>query len=169
MNRRRLDAESIRDALLLIGGHLDLAIGGSNIKPGTKSEYGYQFTSTRRSVYVPVFRNELPQIFATFDFADPNTQIGSRTSSTTSPQLLLLMNHPLVHEQSVAAAERCLSQTELTTLQRIDIAYEEVLGRLPTEGEAVIAARFIGDSSEAARWGMLYQTLFESIDFRFLK
>ena len=169
MNRRRLDAESIRDALLMIGGNLDLAIGGSNIKPGTKSEYGYQFTSNRRSVYVPVFRNELPQIFATFDFADPNTQIGSRTSSTTAPQALLLMNYPLVVKQSEAAAERLLSQTELSMPQRIQLAYEEVLGRLPNEREAELATRFVGDSFDADRWGMLYQTLFQSLDFRFVK
>ena len=57
MNRRRLDAESIRDAFLLIGGKLDLTVGGPNITAGTKSEYGYEFKSTRRSVYLPVFRN----------------------------------------------------------------------------------------------------------------
>ena len=169
MNRRRLDAESIGDSLLMIGGHLDLTIGGSNIKEGTKSEYGYEFNSTRRSVYLPVFRNELPQIFATFDFADPNTQIGSRTSSTTAPQALLLMNHPLVMRQSEAAAERLLSQKDVNSLQRINQAYEQVLGRLPNEREANLAARFVGDSAEPARWGLLYQTLFQSLDFRYLQ
>jgi len=169
MNRRRLDAESIRDSLLVIGGNLDLTFGGSNIKQGTKSEYGYEFNSTRRSVYLPVFRNELPQIFATFDFADPNTQIGSRTSSTTAPQALLLMNHPQVMKQSAAAAERLLSQEDLKSLQRINHAYEQVLGRLPSEREADLAARFVGDSAEPARWGLLYQTLFQSLDFRYLQ
>ncbi|MBI2481944.1 MAG: PSD1 domain-containing protein, partial [Planctomycetia bacterium] len=169
MNRRRLDAESIRDSLLMIGGNLDLTIGGSNIKEGTKSEYGYEFNSPRRSVYMPVFRNELPPIFATFDFADPNTQIGSRTSSTTAPQALLLMNHPLVMIQSEAAAERLLSRKELTSLQRIDRAYEQVLGRLPNEREADLAARFVGDSVQPARWGLLYQTLFQSLDFRYVQ
>ena len=169
MNRRRLDAESIRDALLMVGGNLDLTIGGPNIAKGTKSEYGYEFNSTRRSVYLPVFRNELPQIFAAFDFADPNTQIGSRTSSTTAPQALLLMNHPLVMNQSAAAAERLLSREELTSLQRIHRVYEQVLGRLPNEREADLAARFVGDSSSADRWGLFYQTLFQSLDFRYLQ
>jgi hypothetical protein len=169
MNRRRLDAESIRDSLLLLGGNLDLTIGGSNIKEGTKSEYGYEFNSTRRSAYVPVFRNELPQIFATFDFADPNTQIGSRTSSTTAPQALLLMNHPLVMKQSEAAAKKLLSEQNVATSRRIDQAYEQVLGRLPNEREADLAARFVGDSAEPARWGLLYQTLFQSLDFRYLQ
>ncbi|MBC8354465.1 MAG: DUF1553 domain-containing protein [Planctomycetes bacterium] len=169
MNRRRLDAESIRDSILLVGGNLDLTIGGSNIAAGTSSEYGYDFKSTRRSVYVPVFRNELPQIFATFDFADPNTQIGSRSSSTTAPQALLLMNHPLVMKQAEAAAAQLLSRQDLTTAERIHHAYEQVLGRTPNDREVEIAARFIGDEPQTARWGLLYQTLFQSLDFRYLK
>ena len=169
MNRQRLDAESIRDSLLLIGGQLDLTMGGSNIAAGTKSEYGYEFKSTRRSVYVPVFRNALPQIFATFDFADPNTQAGMRTTSTTSPQALLLMNHPLVMKQSQAAARRLLALPELSMDERIARAYRQVVGRAPSERESQLAADFLGDSQEPQRWGQLYQALFQSLDFRFLK
>ncbi|MCP4891725.1 MAG: DUF1553 domain-containing protein, partial [Planctomycetaceae bacterium] len=94
MNRKRLSAESIRDSLLSIAGDLDLSYGGSNIKPGTTIEYGYEFTSTRRSVYVPVFRNHLPEVFEVFDFADPNTQSGSRAASAVASQSLWMMNHP---------------------------------------------------------------------------
>jgi uncharacterized protein YjlB len=168
MNRRRLDAESIRDALLLVGGNLDLTVGGPNIADGTKSEYGYEFNSTRRSVYLPVFRNELPQIFVTFDFADPNTQIGSRTSSITAPQALLLMNDPFVMTQSTAAAQGQLSRDAFTSSEAIRRAYEQVLGRFPNEHEAALAARFVGESREASRWAVLYQTLFQCLDFRYL-
>ena len=164
---RRLDAESIRDTLLLVGGNLDMTAGGVNMKPGTKSEYGYEFTSTRRSVYVPVFRNLLPEIFATFDFADPNIQVGSRTSSTTSPQALLMMNHPLVMQQSEAAAKQLLAVKDLASADRIHRAYNQVLGRLPTDREAQLASRFIGDSTDIKRWGLFYQALFQSLDFRF--
>ena len=165
---RRLDAESIRDALLLVGGNLDMKAGGANMKPGTKSEYGYEFASTRRSVYVPVFRNLLPEIFATFDFADPNIQVGLRASSTTSPQALFMMNHPLVMEQSEAAAKKLLAAENLTSTNRIHRAYEQVLGRLPNEREAQLASRFIGDRTDVKRWGLFYQALFQSLDFRFV-
>jgi cytochrome c553 len=168
MNRKRLDAESIRDALYHIGGTLDLKVGGKNIKPGTKSEYGYVFESTRRSVYLPVFRNQLPEIFETFDFADPNIQGGKRISSTIAPQALLLMNHPGVRAQSIAAAKRLLGQTELTTRERLERAYREVVGRKPSRREAELAAGFVGDSEDAERWGSLYQTLFQTLDFRYL-
>ena len=52
----------------------------------------------------------LPQIFEVFDFADPNIQRGSRTSSTIAPQALLLMNHPMVIEQTNSAAKRLIDQ-----------------------------------------------------------
>jgi cytochrome c553 len=168
MNRKRLDAESIRDALYHIGGSLDLTLGGKNIKAGTRSEYGYLFESTRRSVYLPVFRNQLPEIFETFDFADPNIQGGKRNTSTIAPQALLLMNHPDVRAQSVAAARRLLKQTELTSSERIDRAYREVIGRQPTHREAKLTGEFVGTSEEAERWGSLYQTLFQTLDFRYL-
>jgi Protein of unknown function (DUF1553)/Protein of unknown function (DUF1549)/Planctomycete cytochrome C len=169
MNRRRLDAESIRDTLLLVSGDMNLKVGGPNITAGTKSEYGYQFTSRRRSVYVPVFRNQLPQIFNTFDFADPNAQSGSRTNSTTAPQALLLMNHPFVIGQSEKMADRLLKRNDLTSSQRIRHVYEQLLSRPPSEREFEIAAQFIGDRTDATRWSILYQTLIQSLDFRYLQ
>ena len=168
MNRRRLDAESIRDTLLYVSGRLDLKIGGANIKEGTKIEYGYRFDSPRRSVYLPVFRNTLPQIFATFDFADPNIQGGKRTSSTIAPQALLLMNHPMVIEQAEAAATRLLEQRELDLDSRIRHAYRQVLGRFPSPREAELVRDFVRSGRDAHRWGLLYQMLFQSLDFRYV-
>lgn len=169
VKRKRLDAESIRDALLLVGGRLDLKVGGDNIKKGTKIEYGYVFDGPRRSVYLPVFRNNLPELFTTFDFADPNIQIGSRSSSTIAPQALLLLNSPFVIEQSQAAAGELLKRSELTTDERISHAYLQIVGRTPSDRESTLAARFIGDSDEVSRWQLLYQTLIQSIDFRYLR
>ncbi len=168
MNRKRLDAECIRDAFLFVSGQLDLKVGGSNIKSGTKSEYGYQFESTRRSVYLPVFRNALPEIFETFDFADPNIQNGRRTSSTIAPQALLLLNNPFVINSAEAAAKTLLKRSELTTQERIDMAYLQVLGRKPTARELDLTRKFIGPEDELNRWQMFYQTLFQSLDFRYL-
>ena len=170
MNRRRLDAESIRDSLLQIAGTLDLKIGGPNIKNGTKIEYDYVFDSNRRSVYLPVFRNTLPQLFAAFDFADPNIQGGKRTTSTIAPQALLLMNSPSVVEQTRRAAERLLADIESDTTSRVEYTYRQVLGRQPNERELKIANQFIGDSgSNVDRWSLLYQTLFQSLDFRYAR
>ena len=170
MNRRRLDAESIRDSLLQIAGTLDLEIGGPNIKNGTKIEYEYVFDSNRRSVYLPVFRNTLPQLFAAFDFADPNIQGGKRTISTIAPQALLLMNSPFVVEQTREAAERLLTDNKSDTMSKIERAYLQVLGRQPAEREFELAIHFIGDAgTDVERWSLLYQTLFQSLDFRYAR
>lgn len=169
MNRKRLDAEAIRDSLLYIAGELDETRGGSNIKPGTKIEYGYVFDTRRRSVYMPVFRNTLPEIFATFDFADPNIQVGRRTTSTIAPQALLLMNSPFVIERAQAAARRLRQRSELTTTERVKRAYLETLGRPPTPAELKKSLHFITTATDDdARWPLLYQTLFATIDFRYL-
>src|SRR5262249_5898659 len=69
-NRRRLDAESIRDAMLTVSGTLDRTAGGPSIRPGTMAERDYRFEDTRRSVYTPVFRNRLLELFEAFDFAN---------------------------------------------------------------------------------------------------
>jgi hypothetical protein len=172
MNRKRLRAEDIRDSLLLISGDLDHTCGGPNLTAGTKSEYGYQFQSKRRSVYVPVFRNTLPEIFEVFDFADPNIQRGRRTSSTIVSQALLLMNHPWVIERSRSAANNLLRNVGPDCLSRVEYAFGQVLGRKPTPDEMTVAVDFIvldsEDKDDPERWALLYQTLFQSIDFRYL-
>ena len=168
-SRRRLEAEEIRDALLQVGGQLDLQYGGPNMAPGTTSEYGYLFESTRRSVYVPVFRNRLPEIFEVFDFADPNIQGGLRNASTIAPQALWFMNHPFVSTQCERAAQRLAEVTDLSRAERIDVVYREVLARPPSSVEAQLAERFVGANlQDQDRWAMLYQTLFQSVDFRYL-
>jgi hypothetical protein len=172
MNRKRLLAEDIRDSLYSVAGSLDLACGGPNITPGTKTEYGYQFSSSRRSVYVPVFRNTLPEIFEVFDFADPNIQGGRRTTSTVASQALLMMNHPLVIEQSRQAAIRLSAEPVSDTGARVEYAFRQVLGRTPSEQEVAVAVDLVdpkGDNRfQLKSWATLYQVLFQCIDFRYL-
>ena len=170
-SRKRMLAEDIRDTLLAVGGNLDLRMGGSGIKSGTGSEYGYRFDGTRRSVYVPVFRNTLHELFEVFDFADPNIQQGKRSKSTVSSQALLMLNHPFVREQARAAAERVCRLPTTDQSERIAYAWKQVLGRTPTEAELQIANSFLGTTTaetEIDRWAMLFHGLFQSIDFRFV-
>ena len=102
------------------------------------ADYGYVSKETRRSVYLPVFRNALPEIFEAFDFADASVVVGVRNTSTVAPQALFLMNHPFVREQAAAAARRLLEETK--TGARADEAgiaraYQATLGRTPTPEE----------------------------------
>src|SRR6185503_17934226 len=87
-NRRRLDAEALRDTMLSVGGDLKLQSGGRALKPTLSADYGFVFNDPVRSVYVPALRNSLPEIFEVFDFADPSTVSGTRQASTVAPQAL---------------------------------------------------------------------------------
>ncbi|MBI5771496.1 MAG: DUF1553 domain-containing protein [Verrucomicrobia bacterium] len=174
-NRRRLEAEEIRDAMLAVAGRLDLRMGGPNIGPGkgspggapATSEYGYVFNDTRRSLYTPAFRNARLELFEVFDFADINAPVAQRHASVVAPQALYLMNHPFALEQARHAAERTLREPAADVAARIDRAYQRTLGRVPTAHEKEIALRHVAaDSAEA--WTELHQALFASVDFRYL-
>lgn len=172
-DRKRLRAEDIRDAILFVAGSLDESQGGSGIKPGTKIEYGYKFTSDRRSIYLPVFRNTLPEVFEVFDFADPNIQRGSRTTSTVASQALWMMNHPFVLKQSRLAAKKQLADHRSEVAQWVGQATFEVLGRPATETERTILTGLVADDTKdreevSTSLALIYQTLFQCIDFRYL-
>ena len=168
-NRRRLPAEPMRDSILFISGTLDPALGGSTIKPGTNTEYGYAFEGSRRTIYTPVFRNTLPEMMQVFDFADPNLVTGQRTTSSVATQALFLMNNPFVSEQARKAALRLLAEQGESTSDRIQWAYQATLGRKPTERESGIILHFLEseDNVETA-WAQVFQGLFASLDFRYL-
>jgi hypothetical protein len=168
MNRKRLDAEAIRDAILIIADQLERQLGGPQIKKGTTIEYGYVFDGTRRSVYTPVFRNTLPELYEVFDFADPNIVVGKRNVSTTATQALFLMNSPFVMDQAGQAAQRLLASTAADEGERIERAYRLTLGRAPTQEEKALALRFFQGKDPAKAWAKFYQVLFACLDFRYV-
>ncbi len=141
MSRRRLDAEAIRDSVLSFSGRLDLAVGGRSFPKGSKTEFGFNFDSVRRSVYVPVFRNTLHELFEVFDFANPNLVSGQRITSTLPTQALYLMNSPFAMDEVRAAAKRLLAAEDLDDSQRIDLAYRRALGRALRAAERELTLR----------------------------
>ena len=168
---KRLRAEDIRDSILMASGNLDLTMGGSTIKKGTSSEYGYKFEGRRRSVYVPVFRNRLPEIFEVFDFADPNIQGGTRTASNVASQALLMMNQPFVMEQAEDAAKRLVEEYSEEPHEMLRRAYREVLGREPFDQESEVMMDLLAMNDQPGtplQWAMVYRLLFQCIDFRYL-
>jgi hypothetical protein len=189
MNRVRLDAESLRDAMLTVSGQIDLRIGGPNISSaklneksdnGQSTEYEYDFADVRRSVYTPAFRNRMHELFEVFDFADPNSSVARRNVTTVSPQALLMLNSTFLMQQARLAAERALRSNNLSDEQRVEKAFRELLGRPPSNEERQIALAALtlepggagGVDFDAARldkWQGLYQGLFGCIDFRYLE
>ena len=91
-NVRRLDAEEVRDALLAVSGQLDRTIGGSLLKVKNR---GYFFdhtskdltdySSRRRSLYLPVVRNNVYDVLQLLDFPDPAIPSGDRIATTDRP------------------------------------------------------------------------------------
>jgi hypothetical protein len=171
-NRRRLEAEAIRDSILAVSGQLDLKFGGPVLDEKVKSEFGYRHGSLRRSVYVPGFRNTMHPLLAVFDLADPNLVSGRRNVSTLPTQALYLLNSPFVMAQSRHAADRLLKEDLPNGAARLNRAYERTLGRLPTKAERELALKYLKDAghkSPQTAWGTLFQALFGSIDFRYVE
>jgi hypothetical protein len=119
-------------------------------------------------------------VLSAFDAANASLVTGRRDSSTVAPQALLMLNHPFVHDNATAAAERLLlASAALTSGQRIERAYRLALGRQPTAEEAAVLLRFvdqtvandkntIGDAKSVAAWRAVFLSLFASVDFRFV-
>ncbi len=168
-NQRRLQAEAIRDSILSVSGKLDPRAGGTTMKAGTSTEYGYKFESTRRSLYTPVFRNTPLEILSVFDFADPNLVVGERTTSSVPTQALFLMNSPFVRTQAEEAAKRLLDENLADNTVRIDHTYRRTLGRDATSREREIVLKFLEQEKDQTKaWTQILHGLYASLDFRYL-
>jgi len=172
MNRHRLEAECIRDTMLMVSGQLQLEMHGPTFAADCKEDYDFHYDGLRRSVYAPVFRNALLEVFEVFDFADPSIVVGRRSVSTVPTQALFMMNNPFVVAQSRRAAERLWHELPAADdEQRIERAYRLTLGRRPSAAELQLSLDFVGRADESTRrdvWGELYQALFATLDFRFV-
>jgi hypothetical protein len=154
-NRRRLEAEALRDAILAVSGRLELTMGGS-LYPGANRQYviGYPNTTydkydfNRRSVYLPVIRSDLYSVFQAFDFADPSAPSGERATTTVAPQALFMMNGKLVLGQTRHMAAGLLAR-EPDDAGRVRVAYELAYGRPPGERETARALAFVRRCEEA--------------------
>jgi cytochrome c553 len=169
MNRRRLDGECIRDAMLSVSGKLSPEHGGPTYPATLSADYGYKSNDNRRSVYLPVFRNALPEGLEVFDFADPSMVVGKRNTSTVAPQALYLLNHAFPAEQAKDAGARLLSENLADDATMLRRAYRRTLGREPSVGEVAVAQRFLARTADAKEaWTSLFHALFASADFRYV-
>ena len=169
-NRKRLTAEAIRDSILAISGQLSDQQGGYTIRKFSQYDWGYEFDTIRRSVYVPLFRNTMMDVFETFDVANPNVVTGRRIETTLPTQALYLLNSPFVNEEAKRAGER-IEQFGHTDAERVRLAYRLTLGREPSAFEAQVAMAFVSDAVPSAKnrpWAALAHSLISSIQFRYL-
>ena len=157
-DRRRLDAESLRDAMLSVAGNLDRARPGPHPFPPIETWTWTQhnpfkavYPSNHRSVYLMTQRIQRHPYLALFDGPDPNVSTEARTSATVPLQALYLMNHPFVAEQAAGLARRALAAEHS---QRIERAYRLAYGRGCSAEEAARANEFLSRfAAEAGRLG----------------
>jgi len=184
MDRRRLEAEALRDAVLAVSGQLDRSPGGAHpFPPQTKWNFTQHapfkalYASDRRSVYLMTQRVQRHPLLALFDAADPNVSTSQRLPTTTPAQALFMMNDPLVHEQSTAMAVRVLRESAAEA-DRVDRAHLLALSRTALPEEQQQAAQFLqryrqeagGDAANAdlAAWSAYVRTLLASNEFMFI-
>ena len=157
MHRRRMEAEVIRDSLLAVSGNLNDRRGGRamrhdnfvNLNGDGLSRDPALYASRRRSVYLPVLRSALYEVFETFDFANPSTIQGKRQTTTVAPQALFMMNSELMDEASRSLAERIVRENE-SDANRLRAAYRHVHLRGPDSEESTRAMHFLERYTQAA-------------------
>jgi hypothetical protein len=174
-NRRRLDAESLRDSMLAVSGNLDRTVGGG-LHSGPNLDYvgEVKYESNRRSLYLPVVRGKLYPFFLTFDFPDPGVTVGRRATTTVAPQALFLLNNRLVKDQADALAGKLLAEKPDA---RPGFLYRYALLREPTPAEVERMTRFVtafadgmksepdAGKRERAAWAAAAQAVLASSEF----
>jgi hypothetical protein len=155
--RRRLNFEAMRDAMLTVSGQLDPQVGGPSEKietlPPTK----------RRTLYAFIDRQNLPGVFRTFDFASPDTHSPSRPETTVPQQALFLMNNGFSHAMTDSLVARLNPRAPVE--QRIRMAYQQVLARDPDAEELALGQLFVSGSTSSptstSPWRFGYGTVDE--------
>jgi hypothetical protein len=140
-DRRRLDAEALRDAMLSVSGRLDLTRPGPHPFP-PMGQWGWTqhnpfkdvYPSNHRSVYLMTQLIQRHPYLALFDGPDTNASTGKRTTATVPLQALYLMNYPFVREQAEGLARRLVSASD-GARQRVVRAHEWAWGRPPAPTE----------------------------------
>ena len=162
MNRKRLDFEAMRDSVLSVSGSLSLQQGGRSVRIEDKPD------ANRRTVYAFVNRQNLPNLFRTFDFAGPDTTCPQRFTTTVPQQALYLLNSPFIEAQAKRLAKREEVQA-VADDSRIRVLYRLAYQREPSAGELVLARQFVDDFvPSAVAWERLGQALLVSNEMMFV-
>lgn len=207
MAPRRLEVEAFRDAIMTVAGTLDSApirpeqAFLARYNPYRENEYRtfqplFQPANLEhafRSVYLPVVRGVLPEMFQLFDFAEPERPIAQREESTVPAQSLFLMNSPWIIQQARATAKKLLDDKSFDDLNstgiepgdagRVERLYRMAFARRPTADESSRALTYLAQPEilrpdpknktpatavqlREERWTSYCQVIFSSAEFR---
>ena len=180
---RRLDAESLRDAMLAAAGEIDPSLGGPYVPVETTAE-GQSVVNekragaNRRSIYLQQRRTKPAAVLDLFDGARMNPNCAQRSASTVTLQSLTLLNSEFARLRSKAFAERLRKETGLDRSGGIARAFQFAAGRKPSSEEQQAAADFLeaqkkhyggSASAEQSAWTDFCQMLFASNAFLYVE
>ncbi len=163
MNRRRLDVEAWRDALLSVSGNLDPTVGGENAP----------LNGRRRTVYARVSRHELDELLRLFDFPDANVTSEARTVTTVPQQQLFVLNSEFVIQQAKSLAQRVQDEA-VDDDQRIRRAFQLLFARDPSAEERQVGLDFLASANADAAeqkltpWQQYAQALLSLNEFMYV-
>ena len=166
----------VLDAVLAVSGRLDATMGGTLVNGWKNDDYvptdEVSATSLRRSVYLPIVRDRVFDVFTLFDFANPSVGTAKRTPTVVSHQALFFLNSPMVKASSAALAESLCTQPALRPGDRVNRACQRAFGRPATGEETAGALAFIArirrgndPASERTAWAAWCQVLFAANEF----
>lgn len=177
MNRRRLDVEAWRDAMLAVGDRLDESIGGPSISLDAPS-------NRRRTFYATISRHDLAWMLRLFDFPDPNITSGARVETTVPLQQLFVLNSEFMNTSAGAVATRLLASSDVSDTQdagRIRQAYLLLFGRPVTRRELELGLAYLhskesmpagtlvaSSTASPVRWQRYTQALLAANEFLFI-
>jgi mono/diheme cytochrome c family protein len=174
-NRRKLEAEAVRDAVLFVSGKLDSKMGGPSFKdfvidkPEHSPHYEYHLhdpedpKSHRRSIYRFIVRSQQQPFMTTLDCADPSMQVGRRNESLSPLQALAMMNNSLILTMSKHFAAK-IEKQEGDWSDKVRAAYFEAVGRAPSKEDAEVLTQYAKEHGLAN----LCRVLFNLNEFSFV-
>lgn len=181
MSKQRLDAEVIRDSMLAVSGQLDRSPrSGSLVAELPSQSVGIIALnkdvpqdldgSLYRSIYLPVLRDEMPDILKLFDFAEPSLVTGRRDTTNVPSQALYLMNSDFIRARAEGLARR-VSVGDADQAARIEWAFQYCFNRPPDEVEKELVTEYFKNAVIPAsgideRLINFCQSLLASADFR---
>lgn len=140
MNRRRLEVEPWRDAMLAVTGELDRTVGGPPIDLASGG-------NRRRTLYAFISRHQLNDLLRLFDFPDPNITSDRRSVTTVPLQQLYVLNSDFMTQRAKSLVARLNSSGQTTDDARIRSAFASLFSRSPTEDELNLGLAFLNSAT----------------------
>jgi len=166
MNRRRLDIEAWRDAMLAVSGQLDRKVGGPSVSLTAVN-------NGRRTIYGSIDREDPDDMLRLHDFPDAASHSPHREPTTTAIQQLFVLNSPFVQKQATALASRVMTEHPRDVEAQIRRAYLLLFGRSATEKQVQLGRSYLAaEKPEAAptqqAWQHYAQVLLGTNEFLFV-